>query len=114
MPNLLFMRRRLRYPDTIIALPEGYITFFNSARLSEHPYDSLSTVTITASDAFGGVTLANSGVGSSKPYTVQIRPLFHQSRRIAERIIADFNRYKRLSVEQSASDANGLNSDVTR
>ncbi|HEX5546212.1 MAG TPA: toll/interleukin-1 receptor domain-containing protein, partial [Ktedonobacterales bacterium] len=73
VPNLLFMRRRLRYPDTIIALPEGYITFFNSARLSEHPYDSLSTVTITASDTFSGITLANSGVGSSKPYTVQIR-----------------------------------------
>jgi TIR domain len=98
-PNLLFMRRRLRYPDTIIALPEGYITFFNSARLSEHPYDSLSTVTITASDAFSGVTLTNSGVGSSKPYTVQIRPGFHQSLHIAERIIADFNRYKRLNVE---------------
>jgi hypothetical protein len=94
-PNLLFTRRRLRYPDTIIALPEGYITFFNSARLSEHPYDSLSTVTITAPDAFSGVTLANSGVGSSKPYTVQIRPGFHQSRAIAERIIADFSRFKR-------------------
>lgn len=99
VPNLLFLRRRLRYPDTIIALPEGYITFFNSARLSEHPYDSLSTVTITAADAFSGVTLANSGVGSSKPYTVQIRPGFHQSRYIAERIIADFNRYKRLRIE---------------
>ena len=37
VPNLLFMRRRLRYPDTIIALLQGYITFFNSARLSEHP-----------------------------------------------------------------------------
>ena len=61
----------------------------------EHPYDSLSTVTITASDAFSGVTLANSGVGSSKPYTVQIRPGFHQCRDIAEQIIADFNRYKR-------------------
>jgi hypothetical protein len=96
VPNLLFMRRRLRYPDTIIALPEGYITFFNSARLSEHPYDSLSAVTITASDAFSGVTLANSGVGSSKPYTVRIRPGFHQSRHIAERIITDFSRYKRV------------------
>lgn len=95
VPNLLLTRRRLRYPDTIVTLPEGYITFFNSARLSEHPYDSLSTVTITASDTFSGVTLANSGVGSSKLYTVQIRPGFHQSRRIAERIIADFNRYKR-------------------
>jgi hypothetical protein len=95
VPNLLFMRRRLRYPDTIVTLPEGYITFFNSARLSEHPYDSLSTVTITASDTFSGITLANSGVGSSKPYTVQIRPGFHQSRAIAERIIADFSRFKR-------------------
>jgi hypothetical protein len=95
----------LRYPDTIIAMPEGYITFFNSARLSEHPYDSLSTVTVTAADPFSGVTLANSGVGSSKPYTVPIRPGFHQSRAIAERIIADFNRYKRLSVERSASDS---------
>ncbi|HEU4785041.1 MAG TPA: toll/interleukin-1 receptor domain-containing protein [Ktedonobacterales bacterium] len=95
VPNLLLTRRRLRYPDTIVTLPEGYITFFNSARLSEHPYDSLSTVTITASDAFSGVMLANSGVGSSKPYTVQIRPGFHQSRHIAERIIADFNHYKR-------------------
>jgi TIR domain len=104
VPNLLFMRRRLHYPDTIIALPEGYITFFNSARLSEHPYDSLSTVTVSAADAFSGVTLANSGVGSSKPYTVQIRPGFHQSRHIAERIIADFNHDKRLSIEQSASD----------
>ncbi|HEY1388206.1 MAG TPA: toll/interleukin-1 receptor domain-containing protein [Ktedonobacterales bacterium] len=112
VPNLLFTRRRLRYPDTIITLPEGYITFFNSARLSEHPYDSLSTVTITASDTFSGVTLANSGVGSSKPYTVQIRPGFHQSRDIAARIIADFNHYKRLSVEQSASDTNGLDSDA--
>ncbi|HKW20808.1 MAG TPA: hypothetical protein VJO13_05490 [Ktedonobacterales bacterium] len=52
-------------------------------------------MTITASDAFSGVTLANSGVGSSKPYTVQIRPGFHQCRDIAEQIIADFNRYKR-------------------
>lgn len=95
VPNLLFTRRRLRYPDTIITVPEGYITFFNSARLSEHPYESLSTVTISASDPFGGVTLANSGVGSSKPYAVHIRPGFHQSRRIAERIIADFTRYKR-------------------
>ncbi|HEX5158440.1 MAG TPA: toll/interleukin-1 receptor domain-containing protein [Ktedonobacterales bacterium] len=94
VPNLLFMRRRLRYPDTIIALPEGYITFFNSARLSEHPYESLSAVTIAAADAFSGVTLSNSGVGSSKPYTVQIRPGFHQCRDIAEQIIADFNRYK--------------------
>jgi hypothetical protein len=112
VPNLLFMRRRLRYPDTIVALPEGYITFFNSARLSEHPYDSLSTVTITASDAFSGVTLANGGVGSRKPYTVQIRPGFHQSRAIAERIIADFNRYKRLNGEQSASDASALDTDA--
>ncbi len=105
------MRRRLRYPDTIIALPEGYITFFNSARLSEHPYDSLSTVTITAADPFSGVTLTNSGVGSRKPYTVQIRPVFHQSHAIAERIIADFNRYKRLSAEQSTSDAGAPDAD---
>ncbi len=113
VPNLLFTRRRLRYPDTIITVPEGYIIFFNSARLSEHPYDSLSTVTITASDAFSGITLANSGIGSSKPYTVQIRPGFHQSRDIAERIVADFNRYKRLSVDHSASDANALDIDTT-
>src|SRR6185437_13317043 len=100
-----------RYPDTIIALPEGYITFFNSARLSEHPYDSLSTVMITAFDAFSGVTLANSGVGSGKPYTVQIRPGFHQSRAIAERIIADFSRYKRLSGDQPASDISTPDAD---
>lgn len=114
VPNLLFIRRRLRYPDTIIVLPEGYITFFNSARLSEHPYDSLSMVTVTATDPFSGVTLANSGVGASKPYTVQIRPGFHQSRTIAERIIADFNRYKRLSGERLANDASALDSDATR
>jgi hypothetical protein len=114
VPNLLFARRRLRYPDTIVALPEGYISFFNSARLSEHPYDALSTVSISTADPFSGVTLTNSGVGSSKPYTIPIRPGFHQSRAIAERIIADFNRYKRSSAEQSASDASALDSDATR
>jgi hypothetical protein len=95
LPSLLFIRRRIRYPDIIIALPEGYITFFSSARLSEHPYGTLDAVTITASGAFSGVTLSNSGVGSNRPYTVQIRQGFHQSRQIAERIIADFNHYKR-------------------
>jgi TIR domain len=112
VPNLLFMRRRLHYPDTIITLPEGYITFFNSARLSEHPYSTLDSVAITASGVFSGFTLTNTGMGSNRPYTVQIRPGFYRSRHIAEQIIADFNHYKRSSEGQSASGANALDSNT--
>lgn len=95
VPNLLFLRRRLRYPDIIITLSEGYITFFNSARLLEYPYDSMSALTLAPPSLFSGTTLVNTGIGSNSPLTVRIRPGFHQSRKIAQRIIADFNRYKR-------------------
>lgn len=93
-PTLLFLRRRLRFPDTIIIFPEGYITFFKSAYVSEHPFDGLSAVTIAPPSLFRGATLVNTGIGGHKPYHVPIRPGFHQSRRIAEEIVATFNRYK--------------------
>lgn len=96
-PNLLFILHRLRYPDIIITLPEGYITFFDSARLSEHPFDTLGAVTVTASGVISGVTLTNAATGSKRPYTVQIRPGFHRSRQIAARIVSDFDHYKRLA-----------------
>lgn len=92
--TFLFTRRRLRYPDSIITLLEGYMTFFNSA-LSEHPFESLGTLAIAPSSLFSGVTLVNTSIGSNKPYAVRIRSGFHQSWKIAEQIIADFNRYKR-------------------
>jgi hypothetical protein len=93
-PTLLFLRRRLRFPDTIIIFPEGYITFFKSAYVSEHPFDGLNAVAVAPPSLFRGATLVNTGIGARKPYHVPIRPGFHQSRRIAEEIVASFNHYK--------------------
>jgi len=93
-PTWLFLLRRLRYPDTIITFPEGYVTFYNSARLSEHPYEAMSALTLAPPSLWRGVTLVYTGVGSNRTFQTPIRPGFHQSRRIAEEIIANFNRYK--------------------
>ena len=93
-PAWLFLLRRLRYPDTIITFPEGYVTFYNSARLSEHPFNAMSALTIAPPSLWRGVTLVYTGVGSNRSYQTPIRPGFHQSRRIATEIIANFNRYK--------------------
>jgi hypothetical protein len=98
LPNILFMLRRLRYPDTIIMLPEGYITFLNSASLSEHPYGALSAVTVAPPSLFRGATVVNTGSGTGKQYSVAIRPGFHHSRAIAEQIVANFNTYQQHAI----------------
>lgn len=93
-PTWLFLLRRLRYPDTIITFPEGYVTFYNSARLSEHPFNAMSALTIGPPSLWRGVTLVYTGVGSNQSYQTPIRPGFHQSRRIATEITANFSRYR--------------------
>ena len=117
LPNILFMLRRLRYPDTIITRPEGYMTFLNSARLSEHPYGAMSEVAIAPPSLFRGATVVNTGVGTGKRYSVTIRPGFHKSRHIAEQIVANFNAYKQhivtdVRMSDAASVANMLDVDT--
>ena len=55
----------------------------------------MSALTRERRGLFGGVTLVYTGIGSNRRFQTPIRPGFHQSRHIADEIIANFIRHKR-------------------
>jgi hypothetical protein len=93
-PLVLFILRRLRYPDIIVALPDGYITFYGSVLVQQHPFALMRSVAIRPTRLGSGVSLVNTPPDPSRPYTIPILPTFRARKRIAGRIVADFARYR--------------------
>lgn len=85
--------RRGRYPDLIITLPDGFITFFGSGTILVHPYGTMSSITSGRGRLRRGTPL-NYLMVNGHPYTIWLPATFPRRRRIVQQMIDDYTRYR--------------------
>jgi hypothetical protein len=82
------IRRRLRYPDIVLTLPDGFITFLGSSQILTYPYASLRAFAVDGARPLSGVRLILTGHSGASYH--QDVPATLPRRMIAARIAEDF------------------------
>jgi hypothetical protein len=82
------LRRRLRYPDVVLTLPDGFITFLDSSQIHTYPYASARALTVDGARLLNRVRVIITGYSGASYH--QNLPATLPQRAIAERIAEDF------------------------
>jgi hypothetical protein len=82
------IRRCLRYPDIVLTLPDGFITFLDSSQIHSYPYASVRALHIDGARLLSGVRVIMTGHSGASYH--QNLPATLPHRAIATRIAEDF------------------------